>query len=186
MTSETIGRGRWNEAGVPHRGWICIDFADLGKPTEICEMCQHAKIRYVHVMQHPDYPEALRCGCVCAENMEHDYTAARRREQIAKNHARRRANWLERKWHYSSKGNPYLNVDGFNIVLFPAGRQKWKGRITDRRTKRTILSKRDYDSLATMKLAAFDAMTVLKSRRGSGYSSLLSSVRTETKRRTNQ
>ena len=54
-------------------------------------MCEHAEIRFVHYMEHKDYPEVLGVGCICASNMEEDYTAAAEREQELRSRARRRA-----------------------------------------------------------------------------------------------
>ena len=55
-------RGKWSEAGVPHRGWICVDIEDLGEPQMVCEMCESRRIRYVHHMQHPQFREVLAVG----------------------------------------------------------------------------------------------------------------------------
>lgn len=49
---------------MPHRG-LCADIDDLGEPSQVCEMCEGVDIRYVHFMQHQDYPEILGVGC-CA------------------------------------------------------------------------------------------------------------------------
>ena len=54
--------GKWSQAGVPHRGWTCIGVDDLEEPDHICEMCEHAEVRYVHVMTHPDYEGELLVG----------------------------------------------------------------------------------------------------------------------------
>src|SRR5947208_2472855 len=35
-----------------------------------CEMCEAHPIRYVHTMEHPDYPDTLDVGCVC-ESITH-------------------------------------------------------------------------------------------------------------------
>jgi hypothetical protein len=75
------GFGRWSEAGLPHRGWVCVDHDDLREPCHICEMCQHAKCRYVYLMKHPAWPEALWVGCDCAGHMEGDLVGAREREK---------------------------------------------------------------------------------------------------------
>ena len=44
--------GKWNQSRVPHKGWSCVGFEDLGEPSTICEMCEHQEIRYVHTMRH--------------------------------------------------------------------------------------------------------------------------------------
>jgi hypothetical protein len=161
--------GKWDQPGVPHKGWICINVHDLGEPSAICEMCEVQEIRYVHTLEHPDYPTALEVGCVCAEHMEGDYVGPRRREATLKNAAARRARWLTRQWKMSAKGNPYLNVDGINIVLFQLADGSWSGRITNRPTQASETSRRRYASLDEAKLAAFDGMVFLRKERGWGY-----------------
>lgn len=110
--------GLWDQPGVPHKGWRCVDVFDNGEATETCGMCGREEIRYVHVMEHPDYPENLEAGCVCAEKMSDDYVGPRQREARMKSKAGRRVRWLNRKWRTSSRGNPFLNTDGFNIAIF--------------------------------------------------------------------
>jgi hypothetical protein len=73
--------GLWGAPGVPQRGWVCVAMDDLGAPSEVCEMCGHAHIRYVHTMRHRDYSGDLECGCVCAGYMAEDMRAAEQREK---------------------------------------------------------------------------------------------------------
>jgi hypothetical protein len=93
--AESVGVG-WSRPGVPHRGWTCVDVEDLGEPDEVCEMCQTAEIRYVHIMQHPDWEGELRVGCVCAGRMEEDYKRAEAREAELKRVVRRMERERER------------------------------------------------------------------------------------------
>ncbi len=160
--------GKWSQAGVPHKGWTCTSVEDLGAPDAVCEMCESQEIRYVHHMEHPDYPEALGVGCICAENMENDYEAPRRRERALRNAAQRRRRWLSRKWNVSAKGNAYLNADGLNITVFRKTPILWGARIEDRVTGQSVTSKRRYATEDAAKLAAFDAMIFLKQERGWG------------------
>ena len=71
----------WNKAGVPHKGWSCVGVEDIADSScdgedieyERCEMCGQEKIRFVHIMRHPEYPydsaaywkgpAALKSGC---------------------------------------------------------------------------------------------------------------------------
>jgi hypothetical protein len=156
--------GKWCQAGVPHKGWTCVDFEDLGEPSAVCEMCESQEIRYVHYMEHPDYPTPLGCGCICAGRMEGDYEGARKREASLHSAAGRRQRWLSRKWRTSGKGNPYLNVDGYNIVIFPRADTSWGFRVTNRETEDTIQSRQPYRSADAAKLRSFDAMIWLKER----------------------
>ena len=68
-------RGKWSQAGVPHRGWQCIDIEDLGEPYAECQMCESQIVRYVHYMEHHSYSEILEVGCICAGHMEGDVAA---------------------------------------------------------------------------------------------------------------
>lgn len=155
------GKGKWSQAGVPHKGWQCIDVEDLGAPNAVCEMCESQEIRYVHYMEHRDYQNVLGAGCVCAGHMEDDYVGARKRERALKNASLRRVNWLKRKWRKSAKGNPYLNTDGYNVVVFRVG-NKWSGAVTDRESGvRTKLNQK-CENMDEAKLAAFGVMLRLK------------------------
>ena len=160
--------GKWSCPGVPHTGWQCVGVDDLDEPNVVCEMCETQKIRYVHRMEHPDYPESLSVGCYCAERMETDRQGPRRREQALKNAANRRSRWLSRQWRVSGKGNAFLNTDGMNIVIFRKRPGVWRGRIKDRLSGESVTSKKTYPSEDAAKLAAFDAMIFLKQKRGWG------------------
>ena len=155
------GRGKWSQPGVPHKGWMCTDVEDLGDPGAVCEMCKSQKIRYVHYMKHPDYPDELGVGCVCAGHMGQDRDSPKRRERNLKNAHRRRNNWLDRNWRTSEKGNPYLNTDGFNVVVYENG-DKWCYRVKDRSTSKQVSLYRAYDTMDQAKLAAFDRMIFWK------------------------
>ena len=128
--------GRWNEPGIPHRGWICTGVEDLADVTssdvfyETCMMCGQEKIRYVHIMSHFDFDNELRVGCICAGKMSDDYAGAKDREKELRNKASRKLKWLSRRWRTSKKGNSYLNIDGNNIGIFPRN-GVWYCRIND-------------------------------------------------------
>jgi len=119
-------------------------------------------------MEHPNYSESFDVGCICAENMESDYTAPRRRERALRNAAQRRRRWLSRKWKVSAKGNAYLNTDELNITVFRKTSLLWGARIEDLLTGQSVTSKRRYTTEDAAKLAAFDAMIFLKQERGWG------------------
>jgi hypothetical protein len=162
--------GKWSQAGVPKKGWTCVGVEDLGSPDATCEMCETQEIRYVHTMTHPDYADDLDVGCVCAEQMEDDYTGPRLREKALRSAAGRRKRWLSRTWRTSARGNPYLNTDGFNITVFANRDGTWGGRIEERTTGRFVSSRRRYPNENAAKLAAFDGMIFVKRKRGWGRS----------------
>lgn len=130
-------------------------------------MCEVREIRFVHYMQHPAYADILGCGCVCAERMEEDYTAPRERERVLRNAAGRKRRWLSRAWRTSSKGNPYINADGYNVVIFPltgTASGNWGFRVTNRSTDDSVQSRKPYPSADSAKLKAFDAIVWMKQR----------------------
>ena len=61
---------RWDKAEIPHKGWQYIGVEDLGEHAEAgglidyeqCEMCGNERIRYVHLLEHPDYNGEIRVG----------------------------------------------------------------------------------------------------------------------------
>jgi hypothetical protein len=162
------GTGKWGQPGVPHKGWTCIDIEDLGELSEVCAMCEIQEIRYVHHMRHPSYPDVLGCGCICAGRMEEDYAGAYAREKSLRNAAGRRRRWLDRAWQLSAKGNPYINANGYRVVVFPlTGPSEvgnWGFRVTNRSTEDFIQSRKPYPSTDSAKLRAFDAIIWMQQR----------------------
>jgi hypothetical protein len=95
-----------------------------------------------------------------------DYEGAQRRELVLRNASGRRKRWLARAWRVSGKGNEYLNVDGYNIVVYPTADSIWGFRVTNRATKDAIQSRRPYRSDDAAKLRAFDAMIWMREEGG--------------------
>lgn len=156
--------GKWAQKGVPHLGWTCTQIYDLGERSEICEMCERVEIRYVHVMEHSDYPEPLGCGCVCAGHMEGDLAAARSRDRAMSSRASKRARFLSRKWRVSGKGNDWLVADGYHVVVYQKSNGRWKARLTEDTDEDTSGGPYWTKACATSdqaKLAAFDRITQL-------------------------
>jgi hypothetical protein len=67
----------WEVAGVPHKGWRLIGVADLEEAIGVCEFCGKSDIRYLHTIQHNDYPGDVAVGCVCCEHLTEDYIRPR-------------------------------------------------------------------------------------------------------------
>jgi hypothetical protein len=84
------GLGKWSAPGIPHKGWNCVLTSDLGDDRMTCEMCETASIRYVHIMVHEQYEDALQVGRVCGGHMEGDLAAAQLREQRCKRREKER------------------------------------------------------------------------------------------------
>lgn len=117
------GRGKWSQAGVPHKGWACVEeydtFKQLGEGEfETCGMCESAQVRFVHVMENERYDGRLSCGCICAGHMAEDLQLAETRDKVMRSKAGRRDHFPKRAgWRTSSKGTPYIKVDGYHLMV---------------------------------------------------------------------
>jgi len=156
--AEKIGYGKWSKKGVPHKGWTCVDYEDFGEMSFECEMCEFKMIRYIHHMEHPEYPDVLRVGRVCAENMEDDYSGAKKREAFLKSRIKKRDRWVERKWKISKNGNDWIEADGY-IVIVMEQNYCWKAVIKNKDETFKKWSEGEYNSPDEIKLAAFDCIT---------------------------
>ena len=161
MTETHTKHGKWSQPGVPHKGWTCVGDDDLGEPSQLCEMCESIEIRYVHFMEHPEYRGTLGVGCVCAEHMEEDRIGPRLRERALKSKARRRKTWSTRTWKVSTKGNSYINMDGYNITVVPRG-TAWGLIIVNGGTGKKQIGRKTYPTQEVARSAAFDALVWAK------------------------
>jgi hypothetical protein len=135
-------------------------------------MCEVHPIRYVHEMQHDDYPDIFYCGCVCAGHMEEDPDGARAREKDFKAANSRREKWLNRPWRYTvaydSDGSMHnaecIKTGGFDISVWqrPDG-AGWAAKVEHRDTGRRRYSERHYATMEAAKRAALDVMVKLLS-----------------------
>jgi hypothetical protein len=144
MTVTTTSGDRWDQPGIPHRGWTFLELIDHEEPVFTCAMCGNPNVRYEHRLEHQDYPSILGVGCVCAEKMELDPTAPRERERIAKNAASRRSRALQRReelvalwrspdrWRTSKNGNRWRKYKGQIITVFLNRWGGWKACVGDR------------------------------------------------------
>ena len=115
----------WKQQGIPHKGWTLENVYDVREDGqsedetsyETCMMCGHEKIRYVHVVSHPDYGDELLVGCQCAEKLTDDYINPQRREKELRNRTSQRSGFLKRRWKISAKGNEYLKIDNHHILI---------------------------------------------------------------------
>lgn len=150
-------RGKWSQPGVPHKGWTCVGVDDLEEPSQECEMCESVDIRFVHYMEHPDYPGTLGVGCICAEHMEDDYVRPREREAGIRLIARRRRTWADREWRVSQLGNPFINTEGFNLTVFQNG-DGFQISVSRRGTDKRQNGHKSYPSKIEAKAAALNAL----------------------------
>lgn len=135
----------WNKRGIPHKGWFCIEVLDLKEDAdstqeieyEQCEMCGNEKLRFVHIMKHPEYPDVLNVGRICAEKMSDDYINPNKMENELRKKASRRNNFKRVEWNFNITKNTYSKKYkgeyitimksryGNNWGVFFAKQQKW-------------------------------------------------------------
>jgi hypothetical protein len=157
--------GKWNRDDVPKRGWSCVSVEDLDGPYETCAMCEVQQIRFVHTMSHPEYPETLDCGCICAGHMEGNPYAARARETTMRNRAERKDRWLDRQWRRSKQGNAFIKTDGYLMVIYPRDAH-WAFHIKNIDSGVGFASRRPLENETAAKLRAFDALCWMQERGG--------------------
>ncbi len=151
--------GRNREAGFPHKGWKWVDVRDSrdndglsyeGYPC--CEFCDQTQIRYVHILEHPNFPDIVEVGCDCAEQLTEDYTNPHSRERNLRNRASRLAKFPDRKaWKVSPKGNLWINYEDHHIIVIQTSKGIYL-RIDDR------LGKIKYGTIREAQLKAFDVI----------------------------
>ena len=122
-------------------------------------MCGNEKIRFVHIVSHPEIKEDFRVGCICAEKMTGDYMNPKRREQELQNRARRRNNWANKNWKISKNGNHYLKLDGKLLVIF-RDKKNLKYKVTIDGT----FGRHSFQTLDKAKIAAFNGVEYLKEK----------------------
>lgn len=92
----------------PTSDWSCREILDaravdpMGTPK--CEFCGH-RIRWIHVLEHDDYPRNLEAGCCCAARYCFDYDAEGA-EREAKNRAGRMRRFVDQRRWKPSQSNP--------------------------------------------------------------------------------
>ena len=155
----------WNKADIPHKGWVLVDVYDVREEAqsvantsyEQCMMCNNERIRFVHVVSHPDYSESLKVGCICAEKMTNDYVNPKRKEKSLRNKAQRRINWLKKEWSINKSGNLYLRVKGDYVLIFQDKKtKKYKCLINE------TFGQKLFDTIEQAKVGAFNGLEYFK------------------------
>lgn len=84
--------------GAPHSGWICEDVEIMKDATFTCDLCGYDRIKYVHIMIHPQWNGEFRVGCVCDGTMSGNMLAAQERDDAAKRKESRKRAFLKKQW----------------------------------------------------------------------------------------
>lgn len=153
---------RWNKEGIPHKGWRYVDVEDVCEGVvgdeervyEQCQMCTNERIRYVHILRHPEFDGELRVGCDCASKMTEDYENPLQREKDLRNRANRKRNFLKQDWRLNRNGNYVLHYKGENVTIMKSRYGPNYVIIFRGKRVQTYLGRKIYD-LDTAKQAAF-------------------------------
>lgn len=149
------------QLGCPHKGWKWLDVIDSREDEgltfeeyENCQFCGQESIRFVHLIKHANWKDVIRVGCVCAVRMTDDYSNPEERERKLRAHAQSRATRRgrfvnHRSWKISSKGNEWIEYEGFLIVVL---KQRGGFKLCIDKKFGSIV----YDSEQAAKLGAFD------------------------------
>ena len=132
-------------------------------------MCERKRIRYQHLMRHPEWPENVGAGSVCAGKMENNKAAAKHREREARNRFERRRRWPSLvAWKKSDKGNHYISRDGIHILLYRKKNRQWGIRVSCEYTGDEKWGKKQFSTLKQAKLSSFVAHEYARDQLGWG------------------
>jgi len=107
----------YKQPGLPQKGWNLVTVEDNEDLSDNCHMCG-TDIRYVHFLRHPDYPEEIGVGCICAEKLTEDYVRPRKLQKALEAKDRRIARYRKKKWEVNEKGNFTLKYKSCRITVF--------------------------------------------------------------------
>ena len=143
--------------GVPHKGWNLHDVVDardeLGLKYgnyEDCQFCGQDQIRWIHILQHPDYPDMIEVGCDCAEKLTEDYVNPKRRENELRNRSSRRSRFPSKQWKISANGNHHMKHEGRHLLAYKASNGKFKIKVGEK------FYPKFYNSFDEAKMGIFD------------------------------
>lgn len=151
-----------NTPGCPQANWSWLRCTDLKEDEgrdfedyEDCEFCGHESIRFVHELEHPDWPEVIRVGRICAEHYTTTSGAQiKKAENIVRNRSQRRQRFPNhRSWKLSQNGNSYIDYLGFHVLVVRRGVSAYALKIG--KNWGTFTYKSDKEA----KLKAFDFIT---------------------------
>jgi hypothetical protein len=160
-------RNSWDIPNIPHKGWSIVDVVDIREDGQnedetdyqTCMMCNNDRIRYVHIVCHPNVETYYEVGCICAEKMTGDYVNPKQLEKRLKQRTARRINWVKKPWKRSEKGNYFLNFEEHQLLIFKDSEtKKFKCKIGD------VWGKKTFETIEQAKHAVFNGIDYLKEK----------------------
>ena len=109
------------QSDFPHHGWAYTGYEDRNTPDNLCTYCGKRHVRYVHKLEHDEWPEDIEVGCVCAADLGLG-EEARRGEREARNRASRLQRFIQNGWKTTKKGNPYKSYCDVRVAICGTGR----------------------------------------------------------------
>lgn len=115
---------------IPKEGWKDDRVEDMKGEDFTCDYCKKEKIRFVHVLTHPEYEGEYRVGCVCAGKLTGNPELSRQKEKERRNEARKLETWQKRKEKEETEKPRFF--DSFK-ELPVSGKKNWyKGTLDDK------------------------------------------------------
>jgi len=110
----------------PKSGWQFVRLFDAcsfdpAAPEYRCEAPScNRKLRWVHVLEHPDWDEQINVGCCCAAKLSSTYDAAGVELKAKKAHDALTRFLNPDRWRESAKGNQTREVRGTRVTIYLA------------------------------------------------------------------
>lgn len=150
---------RLTELGAPLFGWICVDVEDMGSASFVCDLCGYDRIRYVHVMEHPEWNGRFHVGCVCDGTMSGNMLAAKQRDDDARKKSARRVRFMSKPWRESPSGTLELLRSREKVIAEPdsfRGRTYYRVKVSGEEYQ--WYSNRRMESLEDVKRLVFEVL----------------------------
>jgi len=101
----------------PLTEWEYIRVKDLRDKKERCPCCRRQTFRFGHILEHSDWPEPIRVGCVCAGRLTGDEEAPVRMQKVEERISKITENFFSAKWQDAGLGGIVAKVGRFKIQI---------------------------------------------------------------------
>lgn len=115
---------------IPKDGWKDDRVEDMKEAGFTCEHCKREKIRFVHILTHPEYKGEYRVGCVCAGNLTGNPELSRQKEKERRNEARKLEAWQKRKEKEETEKPRFFA--SFTELAVPGKKNWYKGTLDEK------------------------------------------------------
>lgn len=100
---------RWDEEGIPHKGWKPVEIVTREERDGNCEFCGN-HIKYEHHLSHEEQDLQMIAGSQCAIKLAEEYKTtieSRQRAAISavRKATRARNKWIREGWRVKDNGN---------------------------------------------------------------------------------